>query len=58
MITLQQDNHEKISVTINEENLLLQLKKYFKWRKNISLKRLYSLGSSDYDKFIKYLTTH
>ena len=52
---LQQDNHEKIKVSINEYELINELKHFFKWRKN-HVQRFFSLGSSDFDKFIKYLS--
>lgn len=46
----------KKKVSIKESNLILQAKKYFKWRNNVTLKRIYGLDSSDYDKFIDYLS--
>ena len=56
MITLQQDSGAKKTIKIKESDLIIALKKYFKWRKNVTVKRLYSdVGTSDYNKFIDYL---
>ena len=55
MITLTQDNKGK-TVDITEEMLINEIKKYFGWRKNVTLKRLHtSVGSIDFDNFIDYL---
>lgn len=55
IINLKQDNKGK-SIEINEETLIYEIKKYFAWRKNVTLKRLQSsVGSVDYDDFIEYL---
>lgn len=63
LITLSQDsgrrndtNFQKIEVTLSEKIILRHLRLYFKWRKNITLKRLLGLGTSEYDKFILYLS--
>lgn len=57
MIRLQQDSGSpKKTIEISESALISHLKSFFKWRKNVTLKRLYSLGSSDYNKFIDYLS--
>ena len=56
MITLQQDANDKIVVCLDENIILYNAKKFFKWRKDISIKRINSLGTSDRDRFIKYLS--
>lgn len=53
---LQQDAAEKLTVKIPENILLYKAKKYFKWRKDITLIRINKLGTSQRDKFIKSLT--
>jgi hypothetical protein len=52
---LQQDNKEKIIVTIKESTLEYYLKTYFGWRKNPTYERFKKLGSKKHDEFIKYL---
>lgn len=56
MITLQQDANDKIVITLDELDILREAKRFFKWRKDISIKRINSLGTSDRDKFIKFLS--
>ena len=55
-ITLQQDNHDKISVTLPEDIILKYAKKFLKKYK-LTMRDIKNLGSSDYDKLIKYLST-
>jgi len=57
IITLQQDSRDKLVVSIEEKVLVQQMKKYFKWRKNITIGRLNELGTHDYNDFIEYLIT-
>lgn len=47
--------HKKYKVTISKISLEIELKKFFKWKKDCTYKRLVSLGSSEYDNFIIYL---
>lgn len=60
--TLTQDNGAcndfmgKITVEINDSNLVYELKNFFGWRKDITAERLYKEGSSKFDLFIKYLS--
>ncbi len=63
MIKLTQDNGScnnipftKITVELLNSELEEELRKYFGWRKDVTRERLNKLGSSDYDKFIKYLS--
>ena len=56
MITLQQDANDKITVVLNESTILRKAKQFFKWRKDITIKRINSLGTSERDKFIKFLS--
>jgi hypothetical protein len=49
ILKLQQDNHEKIKIEIEENFLIYHLKNYFKWKKNVSLNRLMKEGSLKYD---------
>jgi len=58
--TLTQDNGScndftKLTVEICGSDLVHELKKYFKWRKDVTASRLYKQGSHNYDLFIKYL---
>lgn len=53
-ITLQQDAHDKIKVTLDEEVILKHAKKMFKNIK--TMKDVKSLGTSNYDKLIKELS--
>jgi hypothetical protein len=55
-LTLTQDAGEKISITIDEATMVTELRKYFKWRKDVTYKRFNKLGTSQHDKFIKYLS--
>lgn len=48
-------NDKKIEIEISEDVFIYELRKFFKWRKNISFKRYTKLGSSKHDEFIKYL---
>ena len=56
MITLQQDANDKITVSLDEAVILIKAKRFFKWRKDITIKRINSLGTSLRDKLIKYLS--
>lgn len=56
MITLQQDASDKITVILDETTILRKAKQFFKWRKDISVKRINKLGTVDRDKFIKFLS--
>lgn len=55
-IVLQQDNHEKLKVSVSENTLIKEIKMYFRWRKGNMIERLYKIGSHDYDKFIELLS--
>ena len=55
LIELQQDAHDKIIVKLLESEFIFYLKKYFNWRKDISLKRFKKLGTCEHDNFIKYI---
>lgn len=52
-IFLQQDASDKLVVEIEENRLLYMAKKYFRWRKDITVSRINKLGTSQRDKFIK-----
>lgn len=57
---LTQDNgacngHKKLSVSISDEDLRIELRRFFKWRKDVTLARLQREGSRKYDLFIKSL---
>jgi len=54
-IFLQQDAADKIKVEVEENTLLEKAKKYFNWRKNITVVRINKLGTAKRDKFIKSL---
>lgn len=56
LITLQQDANEKISVSKEEQVIIHTIKKFFHWRKDVTINRLNKLGTSQRDKFIKYLS--
>lgn len=62
-ITLQQDSHDKLKVdTFSRVGIEYHAKKFFGWRtptkKYDSIyDRVQGLGTTDYDKFIEYLTT-
>lgn len=55
MITLEQDNHDKLVVTISRAGMKAELQRFFRWRKGDFIERFYKLGSSDYDRFIAHL---
>ena len=55
MITLQQDAHDKVKITLDVETILIRAKRFFNWRK-VTIERVNSLGTYDYDRFIKYLS--
>lgn len=55
-ITLQQDAADKLTVTIDEQFLISKIKRYFKWRKDVTISRLNKLGTSERDKFIKAIS--
>lgn len=60
MKTLRQDNASKLSITANVDDIEYHAKQLFKWRSstkryNSIIDRVYGLGSSDYDKLIKYM---
>lgn len=52
--TLQQDNHDKLKITLPENLILKVAKKMFKCK---TFKDISSLGSKDYDQLIKKLYT-
>lgn len=61
--TLTQDNggcnvipFSKITVKIHDSSLTYHLRKFFRWRKDVTAGRLYREGSRNYDLFIKYLS--
>ena len=55
MINLISDNAiPQRKIEIEENKLLNEAKKFFKWRK-IDIQRVKKLGSTDYDKLIEYL---
>jgi len=54
-ITLEQDAADKIKITLSLYKCLMLAQVFFKWRKNITPKRINSLGTAQRDKFIKYL---
>jgi hypothetical protein len=59
--TLTQDNgacndFEKRSVSIDDSALVMELRNFFGWRKDITANRLFKEGSHNFDKFIKYLS--
>ena len=56
MITLQQDANDKITVVLDEAVILRKAKQFFKWCKDITIRRINSLGTSQRDKFIKFLS--
>lgn len=55
-IFLQQDAAEKLIVNIDKSTLTHKAKKYFKWRKDITVSRINKLGTAQRDKFIKFLS--
>lgn len=56
MIFLQQDANEKITVNLEETVILEKAKRFFKWRKDITIRRINSLGTYERDRFIKFLS--
>lgn len=63
-ITLQQDNGgrnlppnqgKKITVNMKFVDIIKYAKMFFKWRGDVDLNKITSLGSSDYDRFIEFL---
>ena len=52
----QKTDNNKIIVVLDEITILRKAKQFFKWRKDISIKRINSLGTSDRDRFIKFLS--
>lgn len=46
---------KKFEVSISEDSLNVELRSFFKWRKNCNYERFSKLGSVDYDKFIQHL---
>ena len=56
MITMQQDANDKIIVSLDEHVILFKAERFFKWRKNITVERINSLGTSQRDRFIEYLS--
>lgn len=60
ILTLQQDNSEKLKVSVERVALERYAKIFFNWRtstkkyKTIS-ERVFALGSTDYDNFIEFL---
>ena len=55
MTILQQDNHEKIKISISNVDLEREVKSITGWRKNI-IERFNKLGSRDYDAIIEKLS--
>jgi len=53
--TASSQKYEKRDVSIDRIELEKEVKKYFKWRKGDFIKRLFSLGSHDFDGFINHL---
>ena len=60
MKTLIQDNSDKLSIRANINDIEYHAKMFFNWRSSTKrydsiIDRVYSLGSTDYDKLIKYM---
>lgn len=55
LITLQQDSADKIKISLPEQTIIKSAMLYFGWRK-CDLKRVKSLGSSEYNRLIKHLS--
>ena len=58
---MQNKGYNKIEVEISQGNLHFEILKYFKWRKNkddilYNIKRFKGLGTTEHDRFIKYLS--
>lgn len=54
---LQQDNHDKLTVTTDKETIVKVCRKLFRWRKN-EYERFKQLGSADYDRVIYQIYQH
>lgn len=54
MITIQQDNHDKIEVTTTKEEIIQIVKKLYGYRKNI-YERFKNFGSADHDRVIYHI---
>jgi len=54
-IFMQQDAANKIKIELPENNILEQAKKFFGWRKGVTIQRINKLGTSQRDKFIAVL---
>ena len=52
-LTFQQDNHEKLKVTISEEDAIKVIKAHTKWRSGDMLARFRKQGSKEYDTVVK-----
>lgn len=50
------NNFEKRSVEISNSDLERELRRFFRWRKDVTINRLYKQGSHNYDRFIKHLS--
>ena len=55
-IILQQDAADKLTVVIDEQILISKIKRYFRWKKDVTISRLNKLGTSERDKFIKAIS--
>lgn len=60
MKTLIQDNSDKLSIRASVNDIEYHAKMFFNWRSSTKqyssiIDRVYSLGSTNYDKFIKYM---
>ncbi len=53
-VTLFQDANEKLKVVSDENTILYHLKKYFGWKKDVTIDRFNKLGTKEHDSFIKY----
>lgn len=51
---LEQDGRDNLIVVLDEDSLLSASKRFFKWRK-VTTKRIYNLGSKNWNDFIAYL---
>ena len=45
----------KQTATIDADKLPIELKSFFKWRKDVSYSRLIKCGTKQYDRFITHL---
>lgn len=55
MYTLKQDANQKLIVELSQIQFENHLRSYFRWRKDVNVKRFNKLGTHEHDKFIKYL---